>query len=47
MAVLAQRENLSFDTSIESDTAALHGLVAAMVAAVPDIHCLRDPTAAA
>ncbi len=44
MAVLAQRENLSFDTSIESDTAALHGLVAAMVAAVSDIHCLRDPT---
>ncbi len=27
-----------------SDTAALHGLVAAMVAAAPDIHCLRDPT---
>ena len=44
MAVLAQRENLSFDVPIESDTAALHGLVAAMVAAVPDIHCLRDPT---
>ncbi len=44
MAVLAQRENLSFDTSIKSDTAALHGLVAAMVAAVSDIHCLRDPT---
>jgi hydrogenase expression/formation protein HypE len=32
MAVLAQRENLSFDAPIESDTAALHGLVAAMVA---------------
>ncbi|MFO1372192.1 MAG: hydrogenase expression/formation protein HypE [Candidatus Competibacteraceae bacterium] len=44
MAVLAQRENLSFDAPIVSDTAALHGLVAAMVAAVPDIHCLRDPT---
>jgi len=44
MAVLAQRENLSFDTSIKSDTAALHGLVATMVAAVSDIHCLRDPT---
>ena len=29
---------------IRSDTAALHGLVAAMVAAVPRIHCLRDPT---
>ena len=44
MAVLAQRENLNFDTPIVSDTAALHGLVAAMVAAVPDMHCLRDPT---
>ena len=44
MAVLAQRENLHFDTPIVSDTAALHGLVAAMVAAVPDMHCLRDPT---
>ena len=29
---------------IRSDTAALHGLVAAMVQAVPGIHCLRDPT---
>lgn len=44
MAVLAQRENLSFDAPIQSDTAALHELVAAMVAAVPGIHCLRDPT---
>ena len=44
MAVLTQRENLSFDAPIESDTAALHELVAAMVAAIPDIHCLRDPT---
>jgi len=44
MAVLAQRENLSFDAPIQSDTAALHPLVAAMVAAVPDLHCLRDPT---
>ncbi len=44
MAVLAQREHLSFDAPIQSDTAALHELVAAMVAVVPDIHCLRDPT---
>ena len=27
-----------------SDSAPLHGLVADMVAAVPAIHCLRDPT---
>ena len=44
VAVMAGRENLRFETAIESDSAALHGLVAAMVAAVPDIHCLRDPT---
>lgn len=44
VAVMSRRENLTFDTAIESDTAALHGLVAAMLDAVPDIHCLRDPT---
>lgn len=44
LAVLAQREHLSFDAPIQSDTAALHELVATMVATVPDIHCLRDPT---
>ena len=44
VAIMSLRENLSFETTIESDTAALHGLVAAMVAAVPGIHCLRDPT---
>ena len=44
VAIMSLRENLSFETTIESDTAALHGLVAAMIAAVPDIHCLRDPT---
>jgi hydrogenase expression/formation protein HypE len=44
IAIMSQRENLTFSTSIRSDTASLHSLVAAMVAAVPDIHCLRDPT---
>ena len=44
VAIMSLRENLSFDTTIESDTAALHGLVAAMIEAVPGIHCLRDPT---
>jgi hydrogenase expression/formation protein HypE len=38
------RENLGFETNIRSDTAALHGLVARMLEAVKDIHCLRDPT---
>jgi hydrogenase expression/formation protein HypE len=44
IAILSQRENLGFETAIQSDSVALHGLVADMIAAVPDIHCLRDPT---
>lgn len=44
VAIMSCRENLTFSTTLESDTAPLHGLVAAMVAAVPEIHCLRDPT---
>ncbi len=44
IAILSKRENLEFETEIRSDSAALHGLVAAMVEAVPTIHCLRDPT---
>jgi hydrogenase expression/formation protein HypE len=44
VAIMSSRENLEFETSIESDSAALHELVADMVAAAPGIHCLRDPT---
>ena len=44
VAIMSLRENLTFETTIESDTAALHTLVAAMIEAVPAIHCLRDPT---
>jgi hydrogenase expression/formation protein HypE len=44
VAIMSLRENLSFETTIRSDTAALHGLVAAMIEAVPAVHCLRDPT---
>jgi len=44
VAIMSSRENLEFETSIESDSAALHTLVADMVNAVGDIHCLRDPT---
>lgn len=45
VAIMAGRENLQFDTTIVSDSAALNSLVADMVAAAPaDIHCLRDPT---
>jgi len=44
VAIMSFRENLDFETTIRSDTAALHGLVGAMVEAVPGIRCLRDPT---
>lgn len=44
MAVLSQRENLSFDAPIVSDTAALHGLVAAMLDSGANLRVLRDPT---
>jgi hydrogenase expression/formation protein HypE len=46
VAVLSQRESLEFETTIVSDTAALHGLVAALLAAVPEgaVRTLRDPT---
>jgi hydrogenase expression/formation protein HypE len=46
VAVLSQRESLEFETTIVSDSAALHGLVAAMLAAAPPgaVHVLRDPT---
>ena len=44
IAVLSQREGLSFSTQLESDCAPLGSLVVEMLAASPDIHCLRDPT---
>lgn len=44
VAIMSKRENLSFDAPIESDSAALHGLVAAMLATGAELHCLRDPT---
>jgi len=44
IAVLSQREGLSFSTQLESDCAPLGSLVAEMLVASPNIHCLRDPT---
>lgn len=44
VAIMSRRENLEFDTVIESDSSSLHSLVALMVEVAPDIHCLRDPT---
>ncbi|HFE38642.1 MAG TPA: hydrogenase expression/formation protein HypE [Gammaproteobacteria bacterium] len=44
VAIMSSRESLEFETQIKSDSAALHGLIEAMCEAVPEIHCLRDPT---
>jgi len=44
VAIMSSREGLEFETEIQSDSAALNGLIADMVQAVPDIHVLRDPT---
>ena len=43
IAVLAAREELGFETLLESDVAPLNHLVAAMLAA-GEVHVLRDPT---
>lgn len=43
-AVVDARGELALDHPVESDCQPLHGLVAAMLAACPDIHCLRDAT---
>jgi hydrogenase expression/formation protein HypE len=44
MAVMSCREGLEFGTTIESDSAPLHGLVADMLATGIDVRVLRDPT---
>ena len=44
VAVMSVREGLEFGVQIESDCAALGGLVDAMLAVTPDLHVLRDPT---
>lgn len=44
MAVMSQRENLGFASPIVSDSAALHTLAAALMAASPGLRLMRDPT---
>ncbi|MGI8820621.1 MAG: hydrogenase expression/formation protein HypE [Chthoniobacterales bacterium] len=44
IAIMSVREGLEFESEIASDTAPLHGLVEAILAAKEDIHVLRDPT---
>jgi hydrogenase expression/formation protein HypE len=44
IAVMAVREGLEFESSIESDCAALSGLVLALLDAGVEVHCMRDLT---
>jgi hydrogenase expression/formation protein HypE len=44
IAILLARNELALSAEVLSDCQPLHGLVAAMLAAGPDIHCLRDAT---
>jgi hydrogenase expression/formation protein HypE len=44
MAIMAMREGLQFESTIESDSAPVHEAVLALVNAGVEIHCLRDLT---
>jgi hydrogenase expression/formation protein HypE len=44
IAVLSVREGLAFETPVDSDCAPLAALVAVLLGAGIDVHCLRDPT---
>jgi hydrogenase expression/formation protein HypE len=44
IAVLAGRGELGFETGVVSDVAPLNGMIAALLAAAPHTHVLRDPT---
>jgi hydrogenase expression/formation protein HypE len=44
VAILSVREGLEFEAAIESDCAEVASMVAALVDAGIDLHCLRDPT---
>ncbi|MFH0811980.1 MAG: hydrogenase expression/formation protein HypE [Pseudomonadota bacterium] len=44
IAIISQREGLTFETSLQSDCAPLNKLVADILDVSKEIHCLRDPT---
>lgn len=44
VAVLAERNGLTFEPPVVSDTRALNGLVASMYSVTSEIHFMRDPT---
>jgi hydrogenase expression/formation protein HypE len=44
MAIMAVREGLQFESTIESDSAPVHEIILALLKAGIEIHCLRDLT---
>jgi hydrogenase expression/formation protein HypE len=44
IAILSTREGLEFEAPVESDSAPLHRLAAAVLDAAPGLRCMRDPT---
>jgi len=44
MAILTTREGLSFQSRIQSDSAALNGMIADVLQVSPNLHAMRDPT---
>jgi hydrogenase expression/formation protein HypE len=44
IAVMSVRAGLAFESSVTSDCGPVHHLVAALLAAGVEVHCLRDPT---
>lgn len=44
MAIMAERNGITFDPPLRSDTAPLNGLVRNMIEVSRDIHFMRDPT---
>lgn len=44
IAVVSARGELGLENDIQSDTAPMNGLVEALLAEIPEVHVLRDPT---
>lgn len=44
VAVMSQRVNLGFETGVVSDSASLNKLTERLVAEIPSLRCMRDPT---
>jgi hydrogenase expression/formation protein HypE len=44
IAIMSVREGLEFGSELRTDSAALHPLVAAMLAVTRELHAMRDPT---